>query len=87
MGGIKVEGNHRRRPNQRPLHAPRLFSFTPTFKLMIAGNHKPRLRSVDEAIRRRFHLIHFAVTILPEQRDKDLAEKLKSEWPAILMDD
>jgi putative DNA primase/helicase len=25
------------------------FRFTPTFKLMIAGNHKPRLRSVDEA--------------------------------------
>jgi putative DNA primase/helicase len=60
------------------------FSFTPQFKLMIAGNHKPRLRSVDEAMRRRFHLIPFAVTIPPEQRDKDLAEKLKAEWPAIL---
>jgi putative DNA primase/helicase len=60
------------------------FSFTPMFKLMIAGNHKPRLRSVDEAMRRRFHLIPFAVTIPPEQRDKDLADKLKSEWPAIL---
>jgi putative DNA primase/helicase len=53
-------------------------------KLMIAGNHKPRLRTVDEAIKRRFHLIPFAVTIRPEQRDKDLAEKLKVEWPAIL---
>jgi putative DNA primase/helicase len=60
------------------------FSFTPTFKLMIAGNHKPRLRSVDEAMRRRFHLIPFAVTIPPEQRDKDLADKLKAEWPEIL---
>jgi putative DNA primase/helicase len=61
------------------------FTFTPTFKLMIAGNHKPRLRSVDEAMRRRFHLIPFAVTIPPENRDKDLAEKLKAEWPAILL--
>src|SRR5205807_4030130 len=39
------------------------FRFVPTFKLMIAGNHRPRLRSVDEAIRRRFQLIPFAVTI------------------------
>ena len=60
------------------------FSFTPTFKLMIAGNHKPRLRSVDEAMRRRFHLIPFAFTVPPAERDKDLAEKLKAEWPAIL---
>ena len=29
------------------------FQFTPQFKLLIAGNHKPGLRSVDEAIRRR----------------------------------
>ena len=60
------------------------FRFVPTFKLMIAGNHKPRLRSVDEAIRRRFHLIPFAVTIPEADRDKDFSEKLKSEWSAIL---
>lgn len=35
------------------------FEFTPQFKLLIAGNHKPGLRSVDEAIRRRFYLIPF----------------------------
>jgi putative DNA primase/helicase len=34
------------------------FTFTPQFKLIIAGNHKPSLRTVDEAIRRRFHLVH-----------------------------
>ena len=39
------------------------FEFLPQFKLIIAGNHKPGLRSVDEAIRRRFHLIPFNVTI------------------------
>ena len=27
------------------------FQFDPQFKLMIAGNHRPGLRSVDEAIR------------------------------------
>lgn len=60
------------------------FEFTPAFKLIIAGNHKPGLRSVDEAIRRRLHLIPFNVTIPPAERDLELTEKLKAEWPAIL---
>jgi putative DNA primase/helicase len=51
---------------------------------VIAGNHKPRLRVVDEAIRRRLHMIPFAVTIPPERRDGQLQEKLREEWPGIL---
>jgi putative DNA primase/helicase len=60
------------------------FTFTPNFTLVIAGNHKPSLRSVDEAIRRRLYLVPFTVNIPKEQQDKDLAEKLKAEQPAIL---
>lgn len=60
------------------------FEFLPQFKLLIAGNHKPGLRSVDEALRRRFHLIPFVVTIPTDERDPDLAEKLKPEWPGAL---
>lgn len=60
------------------------FEFEPQFKLIIAGNHKPGLRSVDEAIRRRFHLIPFTVTVPPEKRDATLTEKLRAEWPGIL---
>jgi putative DNA primase/helicase len=60
------------------------FEFTPTFKLIIAGNHRPGLRSVDEAVRRRFHLVPFAVTIPEGERDGELPEKLKSEWPGVL---
>lgn len=60
------------------------FEFTPEFKLLIAGNHKPALRSVDEGIRRRMHLIPFTVTIAPADRDDELGEKLKREWPGIL---
>jgi putative DNA primase/helicase len=60
------------------------FEFTPQLKLVIAGNHKPSLKSVDEAIRRRFHLIPFVVTIPPKERDKELTEKLKAEWSGIL---
>jgi putative DNA primase/helicase len=60
------------------------FEFTPQFKLVIAGNHKPGLRSVDEAIRRRFNLIPFTVHIPPAERDENLTEKLKAEWSGIL---
>jgi putative DNA primase/helicase len=60
------------------------FEFLPEFKLMIAGNHKPRLGSVDEAIRRRLHLVPFTVTIPESERDIRLSEKLRSEWGGIL---
>jgi putative DNA primase/helicase len=60
------------------------FEFVPQFKLVIGGNHKPGLRSIDEAISRRIHLVPFTVTIPPEQRDPELADKLKAEWPGIL---
>jgi putative DNA primase/helicase len=60
------------------------FQFDPQFTLIISGNHKPGLRSVDEAIRRRFHLVPFTVTIPPDERDPNLADKLENEWPGIL---
>ena len=60
------------------------FEFLPQFKLIIAGNHKPGLRSVDEAIRRRFNLIPFTITIPPSERDELLPERLKAELPGIL---
>jgi putative DNA primase/helicase len=60
------------------------FEFLPEFKLFIAGNHKPGLRSVDEAIRRRLHLVPFTVTIPRDERDSSLGEKLRAEYPGIL---
>jgi putative DNA primase/helicase len=60
------------------------FEYSPQFKLFIAGNHKPGLRSVDEAIRRRFNLIPFTVTIPPRERDKKLGDRLQRELPGIL---
>jgi len=60
------------------------FEFVPTFKLLIAGNHKPGLRSVDEAIRRRFHLVPFHITIPSAERDSSLGDRLRAEWPGIL---
>lgn len=61
-----------------------LSSFSPTHKLLLMGNHKPTLRSVDEAIKARFNIIDFSVTIPPEDRDQHFMEKLKVEWPRIL---
>jgi putative DNA primase/helicase len=74
-GGDKIAARHMRQD---------FFEFVPKFKLLVAGNHKPSLRNVDEAMRRRLHLIPFTVTIPPAERDPGLAEKLKEEWPAIL---
>lgn len=59
------------------------FTYLPSFKLVIAGNHRPSLSGVDAAIRRRFHLVPFTVTIA--NPDKDLIDKLRAEWPAILV--
>jgi putative DNA primase/helicase len=60
------------------------FEYVPQFKLNISGNHKPTLSTVDEAIRRRFNMLPFTVTIAPDRRDLDLPEKLKAEAPGIL---
>jgi putative DNA primase/helicase len=58
------------------------FEFIPQFKLAIVGNHKPVLRSVDDAARRRFNIIPFVYK--PTEPDKELEDKLRAEWPAIL---
>ena len=60
------------------------FEFDPKFKLCIVGNHKPQLRAVDDAIRRRFNLIPFDVRIAPEEKDPDLPRKLEAEYGGIL---
>lgn len=74
-GGDKIAARYMRQD---------FFEYVPQFKLVMAGNHKPGLRSVDEAIRRRLHLVPFGVTIPPDERDFHLKEKLRAEWPGIL---
>jgi putative DNA primase/helicase len=60
------------------------FEYVPHFKLLIAGNHKPSIRNVDEAMKRRLHLIPFTVTVPPERRDGRLTERLLAEGDGIL---
>lgn len=58
------------------------FIFTPSFKLLILGNHKPVLRNVDEAAKRRFNIVPF--NRKPACPDQQLEAKLRDEWPGIL---
>ncbi len=58
------------------------FTFIPSFKLTIVGNHKPALVNVDDAARRRFKIVPFIHK--PAAPDRQLEEKLLAEWPGIL---
>ena len=58
------------------------FTYTPTYKLMISGNHQPILRNVDDAMRRRLHMLPFLHK--PEHPDPELPARLREEWPGIL---
>ena len=60
------------------------FEFIPTFKILVSGNHRPSIRNVDEAMRRRLHLVPFVVTIPKDEQDDQLMEKLEVELPSIL---
>lgn len=59
-----------------------VFVFTPICKLLMCGNHRPSMRSADDAMRRRFHLIPFVHK--PAKLDKALPEKLHAELGGIL---
>ncbi|HYF08400.1 MAG TPA: phage/plasmid primase, P4 family, partial [Acetobacteraceae bacterium] len=58
------------------------FEFTPAFKLVMVGNHRPVIRNPDDAMRRRLHLL--PLTFKPQQPDPDLPARLREELPGIL---
>jgi putative DNA primase/helicase len=60
------------------------WEFDPTFKLLLATNHKPVIRGTDEGIWRRIHLVPFNRTIDAADQDDGLEQKLRVEWPGIL---
>lgn len=69
---------------RRPFEQP--YTFPPTHKLWLMGNHKPDIKGTDEGIWRRVHMIPFLVTIPVEERrprHEVLAEFL-AEAPGIL---
>ena len=60
------------------------FEFRPEFKIVMATNHKPRIRGTDTGIWRRIRLVPFTQAIPEEKQDKRLPEKLLAELPGIL---
>jgi putative DNA primase/helicase len=63
-----------------------LFTYTPSYKVWLAVNHKPQVRGADHGIWRRLHLIPFNVRFGPSGSkpiDKDLEHKLAAEFPGI----
>jgi len=60
------------------------FSFVPSHKLWMYGNHKPAIRGTDTGIWRRIKLIPFEVTIPSDEVDANLPTKLLAERSGIL---
>jgi putative DNA primase/helicase len=60
------------------------FTYTPIYKILLIGNHKPKVRGTDHGIWRRLHLLHFHVTIPEDERDPYLQDKLLAELPGVL---
>lgn len=60
------------------------WSFIPTHKIVMFGNHKPIITGTDEGIWRRIRLVPWLAKISDEERDKDLQAKLDAELPGIL---
>lgn len=58
------------------------FTYRPTYKIWIATNHLPKLKSVGPAMRRRIHLLE--LDFVPERPDPDLEARLRDEHEAIL---
>jgi P4 family phage/plasmid primase-like protien len=62
----------------------RPIEFTPRFKMIIAGNHRPTIRGTDNGIWRRMRLLPFNRTFDLGQRDGRLTDTLKAEADHIL---
>jgi len=61
-----------------------LFSFLPKPKVVMECNSRPVIKGDDEGIWRRIRLIMFEHQVPKDQVDKELADKLRAEYPGIL---
>jgi putative DNA primase/helicase len=59
------------------------FEFNRTFKILIYGNHRPRLQSATDAMRSRLKIVRFGASFLGRE-DPDLPAKLRSERGNVL---
>lgn len=68
----------------RDLHSSSI-EFKPTFKIWIAGNHKPKIQNFDHGIKRRIFIIPFEYTFKPEEirPQHEILEEFKAERAGI----
>ena len=60
------------------------FTFVNRAKVIVLGNHSPKLQRLDQAMKERLVFINFNRHFLPHERDWELANKLKKELPGIV---
>jgi putative DNA primase/helicase len=60
------------------------WTFLPTHKLIIGTNSQPAIQETKNAIWRRLKLVPFTVEIPEAEQQKDLAARLREEFPGIL---
>lgn len=60
------------------------FTFLPSFKVTVSGNHKPKITGHDDGIWRRVMLVPWDVQIPKEDVDKKLPAKLRKEASGVL---
>ncbi|MFT2093111.1 phage/plasmid primase, P4 family [Acidiphilium multivorum] len=76
----EMSGNETPLSARQPYGQP--FTFSPQFKIVLVGNHAPKLKGRSQAMERRLRVIPFDNQ--PPTPDPDLKEKLRSEYPGIL---
>lgn len=69
-------------PVSARFHYREFFTYRPTCKLILTGNHRPRIRGTDHAMWRRVLLVPWPVTVT--NPDKDLRRRLREEASGIL---
>jgi putative DNA primase/helicase len=59
----------------------RSFTYRPSYKLWLLGNHKPEIQDQTQSMWRRIHVVEFGVRF---DQDNTLGEQLLQELPGIL---
>lgn len=76
----ELTGNETKISARHPYGGP--FEYWPQFKLVLVGNHAPKLKGRSAAMERRLRVLPF--NHIASKPDPDLKDKLQPEYPAIL---
>src|SRR5436309_1769330 len=68
---------HQRHGELATTKAPRILAEVPAALFRVVWRVKPALKTVDDAVRRRLHLVPFTVSIPEAERDPGLKQALR----------